>query len=94
MQVVKPCDRCKVPSIDQESGQGSPNEEPLRTLREIRSGKVLKWVEPPHNLPRSVIHSVFFAINCCCVHGAGTIIHNGDSFEIRNRRSTVQSTNS
>lgn len=58
---VKPCDRCKVPTIDQETGVAG--EEPLATLRKLRSGRVLGWVDPP-----SFKLSVFFGVNLCCIH--------------------------
>ena len=88
-QVVKPCDRCKVPTIDQALGIVSPNGEPLKTLRELRSGLALKWTDPPHSLPKSVMHAVFFACNCCSVHGNGSIVAVGDDIEVTSRRASV-----
>ena len=43
-RVPKPCDRCTIPSIDQETGLRPDPEEPLRTLKTFRrdaSGRVL-----------------------------------------------------
>lgn len=41
MEIVKPCSRCKVTTTDQITG--SIGKEPLRTLLQFRSGKVLGW---------------------------------------------------
>ena len=35
-QIVKPCDRCKVTTIDQDTGVMQANQEPLKTLRTFR----------------------------------------------------------
>ena len=42
---VKPCDRCKVTTIDQDTGEEGL--EPLVTLREMRSGRALGWGAVP-----------------------------------------------
>lgn len=42
---VKPCDRCKVTTINQATGEEGM--EPLVTLRELRSGRALGWETPP-----------------------------------------------
>jgi len=36
MALVKPCSRCQVPNVNQETGKRRPHFEPLRTLREFR----------------------------------------------------------
>ncbi len=36
-RAVKPCSRCSVPTIDQQTGQPSANQEPLRTLATYRT---------------------------------------------------------
>jgi uncharacterized protein len=41
MNVVKPCARCKMPSIDPTNGTFDPNNEPTRTIKKFRSGKAL-----------------------------------------------------
>lgn len=51
---VKPCDRCKVTTINQQTGEEGL--EPLATLREFRSGRALGWTHAPGG-------AVFFATN-------------------------------
>ena len=41
MNVCKPCSRCKVPSIDPNTGVFHPRNEPTRTMKGFRSGKAL-----------------------------------------------------
>lgn len=41
MKIVKPCARCKVPTIDPLTGIFDPNNEPTRTIKKFRSGKAL-----------------------------------------------------
>ena len=53
---VKPCSRCKVTTIDQETGEEGL--QPLPLLREARAGRVLGWAQPP-----DFRGSVFFASN-------------------------------
>lgn len=36
-RAIKPCSRCSVPTIDQQTGQASANQEPLRTLATYRT---------------------------------------------------------
>jgi uncharacterized protein YcbX len=50
MNVVKPCSRCKMPTVDPNTGCLDPNNEPIRTMKRFRSGKHLgfkdeKWAE-------------------------------------------------
>ena len=72
---VKPCSRCKVPTINQETGEvGS---EPARTLMQSRSGAVLGWVDPP-----SFKISVFFGSNMCCTSAAGGMVAVGDEMKV------------
>jgi hypothetical protein len=37
LDVVKPCARCTVPTVDQATGVRDPNQEPLRTLARLRT---------------------------------------------------------
>ena len=41
MNVVKPCSRCKIPSIDPNTGYFDKNNEPTRTMKKFRTGEVL-----------------------------------------------------
>lgn len=41
MKVVKPCSRCKVPTIDQSTAQFDPNNEPARSMKSFRSGEAM-----------------------------------------------------
>ncbi|KXZ54122.1 hypothetical protein GPECTOR_5g223 [Gonium pectorale] len=54
---VKPCSRCKVPTIDQATGQAG--DEPLDTLSNIRTGKLLGW----NKAQKTWTHAVFFGWN-------------------------------
>jgi len=55
---VKPCSRCKVTTVDQETGQVT-GQEPLQTLGTFRSGAALGW----DKRERSWTHAVFFGWN-------------------------------
>eukprot|EP00882_Tetradesmus_deserticola_P008434 GHRQ01008893.1.p1 GENE.GHRQ01008893.1~~GHRQ01008893.1.p1 ORF type:complete len:274 (+),score=117.08 GHRQ01008893.1:309-1130(+) len=66
LSYVKPCSRCKVTTIDQETGEEGT--EPLRTLGKTRSGKVLGWAAKH----KSWTHEVFFGWNAA-VAQQGTI---------------------
>jgi uncharacterized protein YcbX len=50
MHVVKPCTRCKLTTVDQTKGEFGSNEEPLRTLRRMRSSPDGKSVYFGQNL--------------------------------------------
>ena len=41
MNVVKPCARCKMPTIDPETGVFDPENEPTKTIKNFRSGSSL-----------------------------------------------------
>ena len=41
MNVVKPCARCKMPTIDPTNGTFDPDNQPTRTIKKFRSGKAL-----------------------------------------------------
>lgn len=38
---VKPCSRCNLPCVDQETGVSDPNREPSKTLTRLRNGELL-----------------------------------------------------
>lgn len=57
---VKPCSRCKVPTIDQSTG--IDGDEPTKTMYHFRSGQSLGW-----NEPAAFKQAVFFGINMCPV---------------------------
>lgn len=54
---VKLCSRCKVTTVDQETGK--PGSEPLQTLQSFRGGRVM-------TLPKKVSAKVFFGQNVVC----------------------------
>ena len=74
LQLVKPCDRCKVPTINLKTGE--VEDEPLKSLKELRSGKVLGWAEEH----KSWTHSVFFGWNA--VPSSSGSIKVGDVLEL------------
>lgn len=45
MSVVKPCSRCKIPTIDPVTAQFDPENEPTRTMRTFRTGRVIGFEE-------------------------------------------------
>ena len=72
MNVVKPCARCKMPSIDPTNGTFDPNNEPTRTIKKFRSGKALgfqdeTWCGEVMQLSNNVTTLIFsFCSQCCC----------------------------
>lgn len=91
LDVVKPCARCKIPTVDQASGRtgapsgaddlgGGPGSmEPNRTLKEFRSGAVLAGRYSFFAEPKRA-HNVFFGQNL--VHFApGAEVAVGDRFQ-------------
>jgi uncharacterized protein YcbX len=69
---VKPCSRCKVPTINQETA--AVGEQPAKIMYNFRSGSVLGW-----NEPSSFKASVFFGSNMCFVSGEQTMVKVGES---------------
>jgi uncharacterized protein YcbX len=69
---VKPCSRCKVPTINQETAV--VGDQPAKLMHTFRSGAVLGWTQPS-----SFKASVFFGSNMCCISGSGTVIKVGES---------------
>lgn len=75
--LVKPCDRCKVTTIDQataESGQ-----EPLKTLSTFRAGHLLGWGALP-----SWKNAVFVGWNLCTKQAGSLAV--GDSIQVTKKR--------
>ena len=90
LNVVKPCSRCKIPTIDQATGRtgapsgnddegGGPGQaEPNKTLKAFRSGAALSDVDPFFAAPKRK-NDVFFGQNL--VHFApGAEVAVGDRF--------------
>lgn len=65
LELRDPCERCVVPTIDQETGIKNPQHEPFRTLTEIN--------------PMPAKKSPAFAENATLSHGAGQLISIGDT---------------
>ena len=72
---VKPCSRCKVPTINQATGV--EEEEPARTLMRMRSGRALGWTQS-----KEYLNSMYFGSNMCMMGGEGEGVAVGDSFEV------------
>ena len=76
MNVVKPCSRCKMPTVDPTTGCFDPHNEPTRTMKRFRTGKQLgfrneKWAE-----------EVFFCQNVDHASQEGGILAVGDSVRV------------
>ncbi|KAF5838866.1 MOSC domain-containing protein [Dunaliella salina] len=72
---VKPCSRCKVPTIDPETAEAG--DEPLDTLHTFRNGGSLGWSK------KSWKHAVFFGTNLVVPPEAcGHLLHAGDHVEM------------
>jgi len=79
--LVKPCSRCKVPTIDQATGL--VGHEPIRTMHDFRTGNILGW-----NNPSEFKHSVFFGVNMCLVPGTKEeVVSLGDGVAVLSLRS-------
>eukprot|EP00955_Chlamydomonas_euryale_P078494 363162-Chlamydomonas_euryale.AAC.5 len=77
---VKPCDRCKVTTIDAESLVSG--REPLAMLGTFRSGRALGWAAKE----RSWTHAVFFGWNMVAQPPPGAVLAVGDAVEVTARR--------
>lgn len=66
---VKPCTRCRITVTDQESGEVSSDDEPLRTLKRYRWDRTLRGVT--------------FGQNCVIAGGAGATLRAGDRVSLR-----------
>lgn len=65
---IKLCDRCAIPTTDQETGARHPEQEPIRTLKAYRYDRTLK--------------GVVFGQNCVVESGVGERLTVGDPFAI------------
>ena len=72
---VKPCSRCKVPTIDQATGV--EGQEPIRTMYQVRSGEVLGWLQPSW-----FKNTVFFGSNMCLIEGEGTVVRCREQIQV------------
>ena len=63
MKIVKPCARCKVPTIDPLTGIFDPNNEPTRTIKKFRSGKALGFRNEAWN---GEVYKQLKSISFCC----------------------------
>lgn len=77
MKVVKPCSRCKVPTIDQATAQFDPNNEPSRSMKSFRSGESMGLRE------ESWRKEVFFGQNVDHSGREHGEVRVGDALEIR-----------
>lgn len=94
--LVKPCSRCKIPSINPETAEEEV--EPNATLHRIRSGFELGWMHPA-----SFKRSIFFGVNMCVRLDpleniereslwCGHVVQRGDAVCVVARRSTAEYT--
>lgn len=68
MKIVKPCARCKVPTIDPLTGIFDPNNEPTRTIKKFRSGKALGFRNEAWNGEvYKQLKSTYFCCSLCIV---------------------------
>ena len=101
LNVVKPCSRCKIPTIDQATGRtaapsgggdegGGPGQaEPNKTLKAFRSGAALAAIDPFFAAPKRK-NDVFFGQNL--VHFApGASVSVGDRFACAGKRAESSS---
>ena len=63
MNLVKPCSRCKMPTIDQDTGIFDPNNEPTRTIKHFRSGGSLGFEKKDWNGEVGLPSSLFFFVS-------------------------------
>ena len=87
---VKPCSRCKVPTIDQATGE--VGDEPAETMAGFRSGETLGWVVPAGAPAEegSWSAALFFGMNMVAAAssgGGGGCVTVGDGVSVVERRS-------
>jgi uncharacterized protein YcbX len=68
LKLVKPCTRCRITTIDQESGTPT-GEEPLQTLKAYRYDAALR--------------GILFAVNAIILAGVGATLAAGDAAQVR-----------
>eukprot|EP00890_Picochlorum_soloecismus_P003369 jgi/Picsp_1/4032/NSC_01544-R1_mosc domain-containing protein len=75
--ILKPCTRCKIPSIDPNSGE--EGEEPRKILSEMRKGDIIGYTNPSF-----FRQSVFFGVNMtlCTQNDNDTTVCVGDAVSI------------
>lgn len=78
---VKPCDRCKVPTVNQETA--AVGKEPLEALHRLRNGLKLGWSEGPDL--KSWKHAVFFGVNLVAKQPKG-LITQGQAIQVQELR--------
>jgi hypothetical protein len=76
---VKPCSRCKIPSVDQATAE--VGEEPTATLTALRSGAALGWAAPP-----AFKVAIFFGVNMCAVSVGEGVLRVGQGAEVLSTR--------
>ena len=72
MNVVKPCARCKMPTIDPTNGTFDPDNQPTKTIKKFRSGKALGFQDESWSGEvirylddmTALVQSLF--CRCCC----------------------------
>merc|ERR1712194_91748 len=81
VSMVKPCARCTVPTVNQRTGGRIVTGEPLRTLRDVRSGKRLRAVASLHKKffdQPDMEHEAFFGQNAILDFKVGAVLQVGD----------------
>ena len=87
--LVKPCSRCVMTTVDQSTGvRGGPEADPLRTLYAIRSGRECGFSTDTYKPEWS--DEVFFGWNLCCNAKPGSKIRVGDVVTVIKRRDFVK----
>eukprot|EP00850_Spirogloea_muscicola_P011338 SM000070S21304 [mRNA] locus=s70:160585:162950:- [translate_table: standard] len=83
---VKECSRCKVPTVDQETGLGLGSEEPTKTLATFRTGEALGLLQ--HESRQVYLGAYFTSANCNEAARKPTYIEIGDKLEVLAVRAT------
>lgn len=78
---VKPCDRCKLTTVDQKTA--AVGKEPLESLHRLRNGAKLGWSEGEGL--KSWKHAVFFGVNLVTMQPKGTIA-TGQTIQVQELR--------
>ena len=87
--LVKPCSRCVMTTVDQSTGvRGGLESDPLKTLGEIRSGKTCGFSTETYKPEWS--DEAFFGWNLCCNAKVGSKIRVGDVVTVTKRREFVK----
>lgn len=76
MKVVKPCSRCKMPTIDPETGEFDPDNQPLKAMKAFRTGLALGFDK------KSWKGEIFFGQNLDHEGVDGSILSVGDTVTI------------